>query len=358
MAPKTVLKVNGQVYTGWKSARVMRGIESISGSFDLTVSDRGAVKGEPWPIMEEDLCDLYLGDDELVISGYVDKVGHAYSATEHTITLRGRDKTAALVDSSAYLGKWEFHGVSLLTLAKRLIADFALTVTIQPGLTLKTIEKLTIEPGDSAFEVLDKACKQVGVLPVSDGNGNLLLTRAGSRRADTELVQGENILSASSDFDGTNVFRRYVVLGQRPGTDEDYGLGASSVKGTAEDAGVRRSERVKVIRADSSVTSSQAKDRAQWEAKVRAGRAATASITVQGWQQASGALWPVNALVRVRSPLVRLDGDMLITQATYEVSPDGGTVTHLNLKRPDAFKPEPIVKAASEGAWRELRGGV
>jgi prophage tail gpP-like protein len=66
----------------------------------------------------------------------------------------------------------------------------------------------------------------------------------------------------------------------------------------------------------------------------------------------NGALWPINALVRVRSPKkLHVDGDMLISQVTFEAG-DGGRVTTLTLRRPDAFKPEPQV--SSDVLWKEL----
>jgi prophage tail gpP-like protein len=85
---------------------------------------------------------------------------------------------------------------------------------------------------------------------------------------------------------------------------------------------------------------------------VRAGRAATATIPVQGWRQGDGSLWPVNALVDVHSPRLGLGGQMLITQATYSIDDSGGTTTSLSLKPPRAFLPEP--QLGKDVLWKEL----
>ena len=69
--PDVRLRVNGHKYAGWKSARITRGIEAVSGSFELSVTDRWSSKREPWPIREEDECVLLL-DGKPVITGYVD----------------------------------------------------------------------------------------------------------------------------------------------------------------------------------------------------------------------------------------------------------------------------------------------
>ena len=76
---------------------------------------------------------------------------------------------------------------------------------------------------------------------------------------------------------------------------------------------------------------------------------------VQGWTQADGSIWPVNALVPVRDPWLGIDGDMLIVQAEHGLSSSGST-TALSLRRPEAFLPEATITAASEAkTWSELR---
>ena len=196
-----------------------------------------------------------------------------------------------------------------------------------------------------------------GMLAVSDGKGAIVLSRAGSRRCATALVEGKNILSASGEYDATGRYRRYVVTGQHPGSDDFAGDATATVRGSASDPNVRRASRVLVVRAESSITPELAGKRAQWEAKVRAARGDAVTITVQGWRQGDGSLWPVNALVDVESPRVGAVGQMLITRAVHSLDDHGGTRTELGLKRPDAFLPEPVVSTKGT-AWKELAHGV
>ncbi len=349
------LLVGGKEYQGWKSARVVRGIESVSGGFYLDVSERWDGRLNPWPILSEDECELKL-DDTTVIVGWVDRRTVSYDANQHGLAVEGRDRTGDLVDCSAVPKKYK--NVSVETLANRVCEPFGIAVTRQGGLVLPLVKSLTVDPGDSAFEAIERACRMAGVLPVSDGRGGLLLTRAGTARASTSLVEGGNILSASGTFDATGRFRTYIVRGQHKGSDDFSGESAAFAKGTAEDATVRRSERVLIVRPEGNVTNALAKTRAEYEAKIRAGRGDSVTITVQGWTMANGAIWPVNALVPVKSPMLGIDGDMLITQATHSLDDGGGSLTELSLKRPDAFLPEPVVTVASEGAWKEIARGV
>ncbi len=348
------LTVNGKKYEGWTSARVTRGIESIAGGFELSVSDRWRGDIAPWPILPEDECTIGIGG-RIVITGYVDSRRSSYDASTRSLSLSGRDKTSALVDCSAVLKSWEFVGVSVLDIASKLAKPFGIPVTLNATGTVPKPAKVSVDPGDTPFEAIDRACRLTGLLPVSDGKGGLVLMRPGSMRTVTELVEGENILSASGAFDASGRFRRYVVLGQHSGSDELFGKLASAVTASAQDAGVRRSDRVLVVRPEGNVSVAQAQRRAEWEATVRAARADSITVTVQGWTQADGNLWPVNAMVHMRSPSIGVDGDLLISQAVYSVGSEG-TTTELTLRRPDAFKPEPVIKP--QGAWGELAGGV
>lgn len=352
------LRVNGREFAGWKSARVTRGIEAIAGGFELDVSDRWATQSKPWQIFEEDECTLYM-DGEVVVTGYVDRRSLSYTSNGHSLSVSGRDKTAALVDCSAVLDKWEFRNAPVLTLAKRVAEPFGISVSLQSGLVLPTAPaKLTVDPGDTAFEVIERACRSAALLPVSDGRGGLVLTRAGSGRASTQLVEGQNILEASADYDVSGRFNRYLVLGQHRGNDELWGESAAKVRAGASDPNVRRTSRVLLVRPEGNVTIEHARKRAEWEATVRAARGDNVAVTVQGWTQSDGKLWPVNALVRVHSPLIDIDGDLLISQVTYSLDDSGGTKTSLTLRRPDAFKPEPTVGPSAAFRWKELVKGV
>ena len=353
------LRVNGLEYAGWQSVRVTRSIEALSGSFEVALADRWTGQNEPWPIYEEDSCSVVVGDETL-ITGYVDRRSVAISAEQRSLSISGRDRAAALIDCSADLSTWEFFQLSLGDLASQLVKPFGIAVSIAPGLAEVSVPmfegKFSISPGERAFEVLERACRAVGVLAVSNGRGGVHLTRAGSARAASALVEGQNILAASADFDASGKFRTYKVTTQQPGTDELYGSTASSVIATAQDLTVRRAARELLVRGEAAMPQQLAEKRARWEAKVRAARAATVSVTVAGWTQADGKLWPVNALVPLDCKSLGIKARLLITQVAYSLDERGKT-TQLSLKRPDAFLPEPNVNNP-DGTWPVLYRAV
>lgn len=357
------LLVNGRKYGGWKSIRVTRTIESLAGSFDLEASDRWGGQDEIWPIFEEDACRVTI-DGETVIDGYIDHRAISLSASSRTLNYQGRDKSAALVDNSALLNKWSFSDSNVIDISKKVAAPFGIPISVEPGLvTSKTGlavkgkgKKVVINPGDSPYHVMQRAAAEEGVLLISDGRGGVLITRSGTRRIATALVQGENLLGISIDYDATGRFRRYVVGTQGAGTDWVSGEAISSIHGEATDLGVRRTERVLFIRPETGFSSKLANQRADWEARVRAAKAATVTAIVNGWRTA-GEIWPLNVLVTVHAPAIGIDGELLVSEVEHTIG-DGGEVTQVRLMRPDAFLPEVHAVVKGEGAWKELAKGV
>jgi prophage tail gpP-like protein len=358
-----VLEGNGLRVKGWESIRVTRSIESISGSFDLGVVNTGT--GRHWPIAEGDACRVLL-DGVVVIDGYIDKRDVSASKDSRSLSYSGRDRASDLVDCSAIVdagtvskGKWSFHDVDVFQVAKAIAKPFGIPVSVQAGLgqLLTKNKKVVFQPGDTCFEVISKMAAAAGVLVVSDGAGGIMITRAGSKRA-AALIEGVNILTASVTYDASDRFNRILISSQIPGTDEDSGE-ATHIEAQAIDEDIR-DERVLIIRPDKGYSVAESRVRADWEARVRAARAEKVTITVQGWKQPDGTLWPVNAITRVQAPtLIGVDGDMVISSATFGIGGDG-TITTLSLVRPDAFTPEPTatVKSSSGGRWKELDKGA
>lgn len=344
-------------YPGWKGIRVTNSIESIAGSFSLDTSDRWGE--DPWAIMEGNACKV-LVDGNVLIDGYIDKRDLSSSASSRTLVYSGRDRAAQLVDCSAIVdagtvskGKWTFTNVDVYELAVAITRPFGLRVSIQAGLgkLLTKNAKIVMHPGDTYFEVISRVAAAANVLVVSDGAGGILITRTGTERT-SPLVEGMNILGASVTYDASQRFRTYMISSQIPGSDDNDGE-TSHILASATDEDVQIENRTLLIKPDKSYDAKDAKKRADWEARIRAAKAEQVSVTVQGWYQPNGKLWPINAVTHVRAPrLIGVDGDMLISQRELSVN-EGGKITQLSLVRPDAFTPEPAATVKpGGGAWK------
>lgn len=370
MTADVLLVVNGFGYSGWKSLRIRRSIETLAGSFDLDVSDRWADQDEPWPIAEEDPCRVEIVGEggrgsEVVIDGFISKRRLSMSSTTLSLSYSGKDRAAALVENSLIVegasqagNKWTYRNVDIAEFARAIASQFDIAVSVQPGLVLKKDPMLVAHPGETGFEALSRAAGSAGVLLVSDGRGGIVITRAGDGRA-AALIQGFNVLAADIEYDAEDRFHRYLIATQVPGTDEASG-DATRVQAEAVDLGVKRKNRVIVIRPDKGYNTADARRRADWEARVRAARAEKVTIGVQGWRQQGdrGALWTPNTIALVQVPRIGINGDMLISQVEYSIADSGGQVTQLHLVRPDAFTPEPQATVHTTVGWKELAGGA
>lgn len=335
--PDVVLIVHGQQYSGWTEVLIRRGIEQVAGTFELTVTDRWSGQEQMWPIEKGEECTVTY-EGETLITGYVDDVLPSFDAGQHQVVVVGRDKTGDLVDCSAIAKTGEWEGRTLLQVAKDIAAPFGIEVRAETGVG-KPFETATLQEGETAFEALERAARMRGVLLISDAQGGLVITRAGTERISTALVQGKNVLSGRATFSARDLYSAYICKGQDAGDDTSTPEQNAQPKGQAGDPNVKR-YRPLIIVAENIEDSKGLKDRAIWEAAVRMGRSARPEITVQGWKHDAG-LWLPNRLVRVECPYIYLDEEMLIVSVSYRIG-DRGTIAEIELCRPDAFKLLPV----------------
>jgi len=342
------LEVGGRVYAGWTAISITRSIEAISGRFSLGLTERWPGQPNVWPILPEADCAVSIGDDP-VITGQVDQISPSFDADNHSINASGRDRTGQMVDCSAMHAPGEWAGIRLDKLARILAEPFGISVKSETdvGDPWPIERPFKLQPGEAAFDALNRACRTRGVLAISDGVGGMVLTKPGQSRCNTALIQGQNVKSASLTSDIQERFSTYIVRGSQPGTDYLDPEQSAAVEARATDAAMK-TNRPTIILPDFAVDIATARKYAQWAATIRAARAVSVQATVQGWRQGNGELWPVNALVNVDFPWLRVSGEMLISELTYSLDESGGTQTVMTLRRPDAFSPQPEQPADSD----------
>jgi prophage tail gpP-like protein len=326
------LKVSGGIFGGWESVEIRTGIEQVAGTFKLGVTERWAGQATPTPIMPGFACEVLL-DGETVITGFVDTSDPSFDDANHTVLVEGRDKTGDLVDCSAIHKSGQWVNRTLDKIASDICAPFGIKVINQTDVG-KAFPSFNVQEGERAFEAIDRMARMRAVLLVSDGLGNLVITRAGQQRIETELVEGVNIKSARGKFDWRERFSHYVIKGQHRGFDYETPDDARGPSGTADDTVINRYRPLVVLAEDQGHIATLTQ-RAEWERNVRLGRSNRATITVQGWKHAAG-LWRANNLVGLRSPRLYADLDLLIAQVTFKLDANG-TTTELELCRPEAY---------------------
>lgn len=326
------LRVNGAFYGGWKSIRIERGIEQIAGTFELSVTDRWVEQSAVRQINPGQSCQVLI-DQAVVITGYVDTVTPQYDKQQHTITVSGRDKTGDLVDCSAIHKSGQWSGRKLDQIAVDLCQPFGIKVFRNTDVG-SAFNPFSIEESETVFECLERAARMKAVLLVSDGLGNLVLTRAGSGAPVAALTEGEDILAARGEFSWKDRYSRYVIKSQGIGNDDSSGPQVAHQQAESRDSAITR-YRPLITLAEDQGTGATLSQRAQWERNVRMGRGNRATITVQGWAS-EGNLWKPNTMVHLRSPMLYADADLLIASVVFMLD-EQGTRTELQLVRREAF---------------------
>lgn len=334
MASDTVrLVLSGRSFEGWTALRITRSMQAGAGTFDLSVTEHFPSEPAVRVLKPGEPCEVWIGDDRL-ITGYVDEVSPTLGARQHTVAVRGRDRVADLIDCSDPNVPADFNNVSLTRLAETLAKPFGIPVTAAADVGENFI-KVSINPGARGFEVLEQHCQYRQLLPLSDGAGGLVLTRAGQKRASGSVIEGVNLLAGSATYSFAERYSVYTVRGQ----SFDLGDGARGPSQEYSDAKVKRYRPLYIV-ASEAVDEQRCLERARWESLTRAARGEEAHLTVQGWRDQAGALWEPNRILAAVSPTLGLSGDYLLTEAVHVLDGNGST-TQLSIVRPDAFTVAP-----------------
>lgn len=345
------ISLNGKKYTGWKEVSIKSSIDTIASAFSLNVIDSIAQTiNSVWPIQTQDSCEIKLGNS-VVLTGYVDNVNINIGKNLHNVTITGRDKTEDLIDCAVFTKPSSYSKTNILNLARELCSPFGISVILEDGVNLSNNFNITINPSESPFEVLDKKAKELGILLMSDGKGNLVLGKNSGVKIKDSLVFGENIEEASAIHDYTNRFSNYRIETQTTETGSSGWGGSLGVSGEALDEGVTR-YRPLLLQGESSFSHSEAKKRAQWESITRAANSQEILVTIPGFRRADGNLWEINKLVSVKIPPCYVnDFTVLLIAGVEFILNESGSYTKLFLKREDAFIAEPTVKKQEGLGW-------
>jgi prophage tail gpP-like protein len=264
-------------------------------------------------------------------------------------------------------GPHEFAGLTLDDIARRIAAPFGVTVEaeVAPG---PPFPRFAIQPGETAWEALERAAKARGILLAGSGTGVLRLTRASEAQPAAGPIElGVNVRRANGGFDHAGRHSVVCVRGQAEGggtaagaydpatgAPEPGGAGLIAARSQARqtDPAIGR-YRPRVVVAETAGAAASFADRAAWEMRAAAGRSIRVGYVVPGWRGASGALWRTMTLVRVKDHFLGVDADLLIAGVVFSLTPEGGSLTEVEVTLPDAFDVQAVPLKQAAGA----RGG-
>lgn len=411
IAPENAVRlvVKGQEFGGWKSVRISAGIERQARDFDLEVTDKWPGQTDiPRRIQPGDLCQVFIGKN-LVLTGFVDATPIRYDGKTVGVGVKGRSKTADLVDccpipsgqstavttTGSNAGSWgdvigpngkkqaplnvikapstsanQWRNQKMEVIAASLAAPYGVRVVSEVD-TGAAIPDHQVQVGETVFESIDRMMRLRHVLSTDNERGDLVFIEVGSTgRATTAIELGKNILSGDAQLDYKGVFSEYIVKGQRAGNDEQHGADVAEEEGTADDesshtpattatgktATVKDARatrrRVLVIKQSGQADDGTCAERAEYERAHRAAKALQTTYKISGWRQEDGSLWQPNLLARVRDGLIGFDNEMVIAEVAWVMDAQGFRV-EIKVGPPDGYK----TKAGKLKASKSQKGG-
>lgn len=343
------LRVDGAPFHGWEDVRILRSIERMSGLFELGASD---LPNEWYGSPMGKSVSLEI-DKQQVLSGWVDKVKPKYDDQSSDIRIAGRDAVSDLLDCAATVdSNFNFTNQKIENVIRQVLKPFGipLIVDVDTGAVISKTKKLSIQPGETAFDFIERICRIRAILPISNGVGGLVLTKPGASKSKGALVFGENILSAEADIDWTERFSLYVVKGSGEADPFSTVEDVSEPEGRAEDPAINR-YRPKVILSESEGYDLSFQERAKWQKQFDQARARRATYKVQGfYADGETTLWKPNEIVPVRDPILNINRDMLIVSTLFETADQGRTTT-MELAIPESFDIPAEKVAEEEDVW-------
>ncbi len=379
---EVTLLVGGMEYGGWKSVRIEAGIDRQARSFDLEVTSR-------WPgntniasrIKPGDSVQVTIGSD-LVLTGYVDATPIKYDGKSYSIGIKGRSKTADLVDccpigvpaaasnmrdivplsvkpenAAAYLAQQvkaaphsaQYRNCKLEKIAASLSNPYGIKVFSETD-TGRPITDFQLQQGETVFECIDRMMRERQVMSTDNATGDLVFIDVGSAGRCTDALElGKNIMAGSASLDYKNVFSEYVCKGQRSGSDEESGDAVAGESASVKEDMLGR-RRVLVLHQSGQADGGTCHERVLYEQAHRAGKALETDYTVAGWREQDGTLWIPNRLVRVRDALIGFDVDMLIVGVSWVLDAEGQR-TEIKVGLPDGYRTKARKKTNGGKSW-------
>ena len=346
------LIVDGQAYTGWLDARVVRSLDSFAHAFDFEYSDRWAEGDTPRPLVLGSSVQVRW-ENETLITGYIDSIRQSVTARSLTANASGRSKTGDLVDSSAIHQTGQWLDQTAAKIIRDLVAPFGISVEFEAFVFQDDVRvrRFDLEHGESVFSAIDRLARLRGWLPVSTPAGNLRLMRV-QRAAGLRIVRldlGECI-SREYSAEAQDRHSEYRLTSQT--ARSTGGRRAALERSVVRDAAVKR-YRPLVVPSETGGAVGELQAHAQWICNTRAAGSERVAYEVVGVAAPDGLAWAPGMLVIVSDPILGVDDTLVCVSASVRVDSQN-VLTQLSLARVDAYSTEPLSVKELSSKLRKL----
>lgn len=359
------LEVAGVRYEGFNSAEVELRLDALANTFSFSASSDELLL---LPFKGGEACRVFV-DGELALTGSIEVVEVTYSADTHDIVVRGRDKTGDLLDSSLpAFSDLRGPGLTLKAIIERVIKELGANVSVIEAVRTEAFNEAediaSPEPGENAFEFIEKWARKRQALLTSDKDGNIVIEN-GSGESIRGFIQNiideddNNVLSSNAVYDSTGRYNLYKFTSAMNFPALNFAGETNTADAVDQTSapvtdGEIRAGRVLVLTPENSSSSKQNKARAEWEKNIRRARGRVYTVTLQDFRDQDGALWAVNRRVTVADDFADIAGQMLINSVLFSLDVEDGSRCTLTMVQPDAYSlqaSEPRLQDTGKGLF-------
>jgi prophage tail gpP-like protein len=336
---RAVIVVAGQIYYEWVTVQVRLSInEQPPYKFTFTNSEQEPYgPNSAFRIRPPDDCMIFM-DGIKVIDGFVTERQVYYDATQHTVQIQGVGKPGKLSNAPAASKTGEFKNIDIMGLAKALAGKAGVNVSGE-GAAGGKFDRAMVQPGESAWEMIEKFARSAGKYMTENANGDLVLTDGSMGGRGASLVEGYNIVSGRERIYTMMQSQGQQVAGQGPGSDT-ASMGevaqrfieqvTQSVAGGGG-GGAKENTLSRSLSEIPAFAMDLLKKRAQHEDSISDNLMIYVTIVVVGWRNEGGGLWLPGDYVHVDSPMLIMNRTLRIKAVTFSQDDHGGTRSTIEL---------------------------
>lgn len=331
------LQIAGRFHENWTSYDVDSDLLIPADAWRVTLGLPDSVL--PPDVRAGAVVSVWIGDDQVMV-GRVDDDDDEVGRHDSVFSLNGRDGAADLVDCAAPI--LTVQQIDLPTLISKLTKEFGIKKIRVDAPDARQRQKISVQPGDVAWDVLANAAEANGLWPWFEPDGTLVVGRPDYTLPPVATLTmrrdgvGNNLESLRRHRSITERFSHLTVLGQTPGTSKEAGkrgLGATY----KDNEMLAIAYRPRIVVDHESDNLGIAADRARKlisDGRLK-GFLLTAKVTghriVAPGEPGHGRLWQPGQRVRVVSERHKIDGVFFLMGRRFTGGRQGGQQTELRL---------------------------
>lgn len=328
---RITILVAGQAHSQWSTYDIDSNLLVPADAWTVTLGLKPGSK-VPEIIVPGADVEVRVGKDA-VMRGKIDDVDHSVARPEPSLFMSGRDGAAVLVDCSAPI--FVAKEISLDQIIAKVVRPLGITNIRILADSTQRAEKINVEPGASAWDVLKSSAEANGLWPWFEPDGTLVV---GGPDYSTEPVadlvmrlngDSNNLISLDHRRSMAGRYSEVTVLGQAHGVGAK--AGQHNVKASAKDEDVVfYRPKVEVDGDIENVTAARSRAR-KYIADSRL-QGTTLRAIVKGHRTSGGILWQPGQRIHVLSEPHGIDAVYFLMARKFTGGRGKQTITLLTLK--------------------------